>query len=133
MSGAVVLPVEAIRERLNTDPEFVLAARFWYGDVRFSVGQDVYFMRIENGQVARFHAGTEGFDPYDVHIGGSAEVWAQMLAEKPLPFYHDWFAASFHHDFEISGDLGTAYAYYYAIRRMHAVFGECVRERARAA
>ena len=47
----LVLPVDIIRDRLNRDPEFLLAARFWYCDIRFFIGQDPYFMRIENGKV----------------------------------------------------------------------------------
>ena len=133
MSETLVLPVDDIVAGLNADPEFRLAARFWYCDLRFAVGDDVYFMRIEDGTVASFHHGTEGFDPYTINIGGSVACWEQMMVEKPLPFYHDWFAASFHHEFEISGDLESAYAYYFAIRRIHAVMGQCVRALARAA
>lgn len=133
MSVDVVLPVDAIRERLNLDPEFKLSARFWYCDLRFVVGEDRYFMRVENGVVANFQRGSHGFDPYTINIGGPAAVWREMLVEKPKPFYHDWFAASFHHPFEFGGDLESAYAYYYALRRIHAVMGECVRAQARAA
>lgn len=133
MSSTLSLPVDAIREALNRDKEFVLAARFWYCDLRFVVGDDLYFMAIEDGRVERFQSGTQGFDAYAINIGGPVEVWEQMLAEVPLPFYHDWFAASFHHEFEVSGDLGAAYAYYFALRRIHAVMGQCVRALDRAA
>jgi hypothetical protein len=104
-----------------------LTARFWYVDLRFRVDDDLYFMRIENGRVESFAYGTQGFDPYTINIGGPAAVWERMLVAKPDPFYHDWFAASFHHPFEFGGDLESAYAYYYALRRIHAVIGECVR------
>jgi hypothetical protein len=57
--ASLVLPVEKIRERLNRDPEFLLAARFWYCDIRFFIGDDAYFMRIENGKVDRFQHGTQ--------------------------------------------------------------------------
>lgn len=133
MGNTLVLPVDAIRDGLNNDPEFTLCARFWYCDLRFVVGEDQYFMRIENGRVASFQHGTQGFDPYTINIGGAAGVWAEMLEERPKPFYHDWFAASFHHEFELSGDLESAYAYYYALRRIHAVMGQCVRTLAKAA
>lgn len=122
----LVLPVDAIRDGLNRDPEFLLAARYWYCDIRFFIGADQYFMRIENGRVQHFQRGTQGFDPYTINIGGPVEVWRQMLVPLPLPFYHDWLAASFHHDFTLGGDLESAYAYYSAIRRINAVMGACV-------
>jgi hypothetical protein len=59
----LVLPVDTIRDRLNRDAEFLLTARFWYCDIRFFIGEDPYFMRIENGKVDRFQYGTQGFDP----------------------------------------------------------------------
>jgi hypothetical protein len=124
----LVLPVEAIRERLNRDPEFLLAARFWYCDIRFFIGDDSYFMRIEDGKVGRFHHGTHGFDPYAINIGGPEEIWRKMMEPKPKPFYHDWFAASFHHDFTFGGDLESAYAHYYAIRRINAIMRETAGE-----
>lgn len=133
MSSSLVLPVEPILKALNRDKEFVLAARYWYADLRFVVGDDPYFMHIENGVVSSFEHGTQGFDPYDINIAGPTDVWAQMLVERPLPFYHDWFAATLHHGFELSGDLESAYAYYFALRRIHAVMGECVRALDRAA
>jgi hypothetical protein len=123
-----VLPVGEIAERLNADPEFRLTARFWYCDIRFVIGKDRYFMRIEDGRVASFRHGTNGFDPYTVNISGPADVWERMFEPIPKPFYHDWFAASFHHDFEFGGDLESAYAYYYAIRRIKTIMGEVVRE-----
>lgn len=117
----LVLPVDTIRDRLNRDPEFLLAARFWYCDIRFFIGKDQYFMRIDNGKVDRFQHGSQGFDPYTINIGGPPEVWRRMMERRPQPFYHDWFAASFHHDFTFGGDLESAYAYYYAIRRINAI------------
>ena len=124
----LVLPVDEIKERLNKDAEFLLAARYWYGDIRFFIDEDQYFMRIENGKVDHFQHGTHGFDPYTINIGGPRDVWEKMLEERPKPFYHDWFAASFHHAFTFGGDLESAYAYYYALRRIKAIMGESVRQ-----
>lgn len=121
----LVLPVDAIRQWLNRDPEFGLAARYWYCDIRFFVGAEPYFMHIENGRVQSFQRGTQGFDPYDINIGGPADVWKQMLAPVPRPFYHDWLAASFHHGFTLGGNLESAYAYYAAIRRINAAMRAC--------
>jgi hypothetical protein len=124
----LVLPVETIRDRLNRDPEFLLAARFWYCNIRFFIGNDPYFMRIENGTVDSFRHGTQGFDPYTINIGGPQEVWQKMMEPRPVPFYHDWFAASLNHDFTFGGDLETAYAYYFAIRRINAIMRQAVIE-----
>ena len=78
--------------------------------------------------VDHFQQGTQGFEPYAINIGGPAEVWEKMMVRRPRPFYHDWFAASFHHEFTLGGDLESAYAYYYAIRRINAIMREAVTE-----
>ena len=121
------LPVDDITERLNTDAEFLLTARFWYCDIRFVIGVEQYFMHIENGKVGSFTHGTNGFDPYTINLGGPEDVWERMFEEIPKPYYHDWFAASFHHEFEFGGDLESAYAYYYALRRIKAMMGAAMR------
>ena len=90
-----------------------------------SVGAGV---RIENGRVDGFQHGTQGFDPYTINIGGPEEVWKKMMEQRPKPFYHDWFAASFHHEFTFGGDLEAAYAYYFAIRRINALMRQTVIE-----
>ena len=128
MESQLVLPAQAIKLALNSDSEFKLAARFWNCNIRFAIGKDLYFMRITDGVVQNFSAGTEGFDPYEIHIGGTEGCWEEMMVDPPKPFYHDWFGASFHHDFEISGDLASAYAYYFAIRRIQIITARCVRE-----
>jgi hypothetical protein len=128
MERKLVLNVDAIRTRLNRDPEFLLAARFWFCDIRFFIGKDLYFMQIDKGKVAEFKQGTQGFDPYSIDIGGPEEVWQKMMEKVPKPFYHDWFAASFHHEFTFAGDLETAYAYYFAIRRINAIMRETALE-----
>jgi hypothetical protein len=123
----LVLPVDTILSQLNDDPEFKLSARYWNCDIRFVIGGDPYFMHIENGKVTNFQQGTQGHDPYHINISAPEEVWERMLEAIPKPFYHDWFAASAHHELDFSGDLESAYAYYYALRRIKAVMGETVR------
>src|ERR1700721_556509 len=82
-TASLVLPADLIRERLNRDPEFLLAARFWYCDIRFFIGQDLYFMRIENGKVDHFQHGTQGFEPYTINIGGPEECGKKMMEGRP--------------------------------------------------
>lgn len=103
-------------------------------DLRFKVGDELYFMGSRMGRVATFTHGTHGFDPYTINIGGPVDAGEQMLvdrAEAVFPRLVRCF--SFHHPFEFGGDLESAYAYYYALRRIHAIMGVCVREQRKAA
>ncbi len=128
METAVMLPVDAIRRGLEADREWSLAARFWSARIRFFVGRDQYFMRVENGRVEEFKAGTEGFDAYNIDIGGSPESWRELLKEVPRPYYHDFLPAQVHHGFTCGGDLESLYAYYGAVSRILAVMRQCAVE-----
>ena len=119
-------PLEKVKNGLNKDAEFELVARFWTVDIRFKVGDEFYFMVIRDGVVEDFYQGTTGLDAYTINVGGPLQVWDKMMELPPQPFYHDWFAASFHHEFELGGDLQSAYAYYYALKRIHACMAQCV-------
>ena len=93
-------PLESVRKALNEDAEFELVARFWNVDIRFRVGEEFYFMVIRNGGVDDFYQGTTGLDAYTINIGGPTDIWNKMMELPQKPFYHDWFAASFHQEFE---------------------------------
>ena len=80
MASLPPLPVDEIAKRLNADPEFTLTARFWYCDIRFVIGDDPYFMRIENGRVASFTHGTNGFDPYTINVAGPISSSSLIIA-----------------------------------------------------
>jgi hypothetical protein len=125
MEGKVALQVDAVRKGLQNDREWSLAARFWYARIRFFIGDDQYFMRIEDGRVAEFKAGTDGFDSYTINIGGPPEVWRHLLMEVPPPYYQDFLPAQLHHGFTCGGDLPSLYAYYGAMSRILAVMRQC--------
>ena len=90
------------------------------------VEDEFYFMVIRDGVIDDFYQGTTGLDAYTINVGGHLKVWDKMMELPPQPFYHDWFAASFHHEFELGGDLQSAYAYYYALKRIHVCMAQCV-------
>jgi hypothetical protein len=114
----VTLAPAETAEALNADPEFALAARYWNVRLRLFIGNDDYFVDVVDGVVVRIRAGATGFDSYTVTVGGPVDVWEQILATTPRPFYQDFWSAFMRHGFTISGDLELAYAYYGALRRM---------------
>jgi hypothetical protein len=68
--GKFVTPVERVRERLNRDPEWAIAARYWSGRVRFFANEDEYFMEVQEGRVVSFIAGTDGYQSSTRHLLG---------------------------------------------------------------
>lgn len=52
-----------------------------------------------------------------VSVSAPVEVWEQMLAATPRPFFHDLFAAQAH-GVVLGGDFETSCQYYPAMRRL---------------
>lgn len=117
------LDTEKFKDAVNSDPEFVIAGRYWNATIKLVVGDEVVIIRIRDGRL------TEVFEPsgrnfmievheYDIHITAPASEWAQLLVDEPKAFYHDLFAAVTRHDFQWGGDVKMWFAYYGALRQM---------------
>jgi len=105
-------------QALTDDPEFTMAARHWTARVRLFVGPDDYYLDVVRGTVVGLQKGASGYDSHTIVLGAPVEVWEQMMAPVPRPFYQDHWSAFMRHGFTISGDLEVAYSYFAAIRRM---------------
>jgi hypothetical protein len=109
---------DKLKSALRDNPEFRVFARYWSGSLRFDVGDDVYLIKIKDGEVNAVDAhapATAGSG--DVVITAPAEDWAHFLQPFPEPWYHEFYPASAHHGFRLGGDPDTLWPYYYAIRR----------------
>jgi len=107
---------------INADPEFRLAARFWNGSFRLSMGADeAYLFRVRDGELAGMSRQPTIFDAYDFEVAGPKDGWAEMLTPVPRPFYQDVASALFRHGFTLGGDVESFFAYHAALRRVIAV------------
>ena len=112
-----------LRAALNSDPEFVIAARFWNATVRLGLGESTYILKVRDGELQSMdppgapNLMTELRD-YDLEIYAPEQEWAQFFVDVPRPFYQDLFSAVTRHDFRYGGDIKMFFAYYAALRRM---------------
>ena len=121
-AGELAIPVDAVRDGVNNDPEFAIAGRFWNAWIRFYTNEaDEYFMHIENGEVTRFQKGSDGYQSSTIYVGGPRATWREILKPIPGRFYNDLFPAAIHRGVRLGGDLSSLYAYYGALQRIIAV------------
>ena len=125
----VTFPAEALKNALNADPEFRIAARYWSGALEFRVDNAATVVRLEDGTVtsvsSALPADLEAITgPGQVVIAAPAADWAQLLVKQPRPFYQDYHAATAHHGFRMDGDVETLWAYYAAVRRSADILRE---------
>jgi hypothetical protein len=113
---SVSFPPTELRDALNGDPEFRLAARFWNGAIEFRIGEQRCVVNLAEGAVIEVGDSVRGAAA-PVVISAPEEDWAELLEPAPRPFYQDFHAASAHHGFRLGGDVETLWAYYAAVRR----------------
>ena len=117
----VLFDPERLLEALDRDAEFRLCARHWSGSLHLGAGERRISLVLDGGRVTRISTGRQDLAPGDVGIDAPDVAWRRFLQPIPPAFYHDLIAASIHHEFAISGDVETLYAYYPAIRRLFDV------------
>ena len=112
----------AVLDAINGDREFQMAARYWNGSFRWSMGpSEAYLFSVRDGRIAAVNREPTPFDAWDFEIAGSADGWREILAASPKPFYQDVASAMLRHGFTLGGDVESFFAYHAALRRMLAV------------
>jgi hypothetical protein len=118
----LVIPVDVVRDGVNNDPEFAIAARFWNARIRFYTNEsDEYFMEIRDGRVTGFQEGSDGYLSSTIYVGGPRATWREILQPMPKRFFNDFFPAAIHSGMRLGGDLSSLYAYYSALQRIVAI------------
>jgi SCP-2 sterol transfer family len=109
---------DKLKSALRDDPEFRVFARYWSGSLRFDIGDDVYLIKIKDGEVSAVNSQAPAKSGSgDVVITAPADDWAEFLKPLPEPWYHEFYPASAHHGFRLGGDPDYLWPYYTAIRR----------------
>lgn len=115
------IATDKLLARLKEDPEFGLMARMWDCRLRFRMGVDSFILVIRGGEATAVVEPAGLFDEWQIDISADEEVWRNILAPVPRPFFHDLFPAQLHHGLRMQGDLESLFAYYGAVRRLTEV------------
>jgi hypothetical protein len=117
-----------VRERINSDPEFRLAARFMSQDILLAVGDAQCIVRARDGEIAEIAIDPSPLDKWNFFIEAPEKGWELFLKPIPPPFYQGFFTAAMREDFRFGGDVEALFAHYWAVQRMLAVMLELQNE-----
>jgi len=106
-----------LRERVNADAEFRLAARLWEATLRLDIGETSHRLRFEDGSLAAVEP-CGGEAACDLFVGASEDDWRELLAPVPRPYYQDLLGARLLHGIRLPEDPLAYAAYYPALRRL---------------
>lgn len=114
---------EQLRNAINKDPEFELAAKYMSQDVGFAVDDAEYVVEVREGIVTKIKPNL-GFESWNFRIQGTEETWEQFLQPVPPPLYNHLFAGLLGGSLTLKGDLVAAFAFFWATSRMMDVMRE---------
>ena len=107
-----------VRDVINGDPEFRLASRFFSKDILLVVGDSKCIVKVRDGVVIGLKLNPTFMNPWSFFIKGSTEAWQNFLQPQPPPFFTDLYGCVARQNFELGGDIETAFAHYWAVTRL---------------
>jgi len=110
--------VERLRNVINNDAEFKLAARFMSEDVLLEVDDSRSIIKVRDGVVTEIKLNPPSNDNWSFSIKATAESWDKLLQPSPPPFFTGLNAGMIRGNLQIMGNLEVAFAYYWAMNRM---------------
>jgi len=120
--------IEYVQEKINSDPEFRLAAKFMSEDILFGVGDSRCIVKVRDGVVKEIELNPTPVDRWDYFIKGPEKSWEKLLQPFPPPFYQGFFTAAMREDFEFGGNVEALFAHYWATQRMIAIMRQLQNE-----
>ena len=110
--------LENVREAINKDEEFIIAAKYFTNDVMFGVGEDQAIVKIAEGFISDILLEPSFMDPWQFCIKASRDAWEKFLQPIPPPMYQALFPAMIRQIFKVEGDLEKAFAHFWPVTRM---------------
>jgi hypothetical protein len=110
--------VEGLRNAVNNDTEFKLAARFMSEDVLFEVDGSRCIIKVRAGVITEIKLNPPPDDHWGFSIKATAESWDKLLQSSPPPFYTGLNAGMIRGNLQIIGNMEIAFAYLWAMNRM---------------
>lgn len=110
-------------ELASQDPEFCRELRYFDGTVKLIMGDDVYCLIIKEGKLITIVDNLSADCPADVTINGTDDMWANLLAKVPKPFYQCLQTTCVKHGMTMTQDP-KSYAYLPAWNRMTKLLRE---------
>jgi hypothetical protein len=116
--------VKEIKDAINADPEFSLAARYFSSDVLFAFGNANAILKVRDGVVTEILLNPTFMDSWHFSIEASAEAWEKFLQPTPPPLHNALFPAMIRQIFRVGGDLEKAFAHFWPVTRMMDIMRE---------
>ncbi len=120
---------ERLRDRVNADPEFKLASRFFSSQILLKAGESRCLIKVRDGAITEWVTNPPPMDPWSFCIEASQESWEKFLQPLPPPYFADLYGAIVRQHFEVGGDIEAMFVHFWALTRMLDVIRQIQNER----
>jgi len=117
-----------VQERINSDPEFRIAAKFMSQDILIGAGDLQCIFKARDGLITEIALNPSPIDKWNFFIKAPEKSWELFLKLLPPPFYQGFFTATMREDFQFGGDVEALFAYYWAVQRLLNIMRELQNE-----
>jgi|GEM_PF-152419 len=111
------IDMAAFEAAARNDPEFKRETRYLTGHIKLGLGENEYTLSFTDGTLDGVSAPGKPDSDCHIVVRGTSDHWANMLAEKPKPFYQSLQSTAVKHGLSIS-DTALTFAYLPALNRM---------------
>ena len=81
------LDIQKVLNALANDPEFMREIRYYSGSLKMNMGEDTYVLTFANGRPVDAVDSIDPFARVTTEITGTDDMWKNLLAKKPVPYY----------------------------------------------
>ncbi len=119
---------ERLRDRINANPEFKLASKFFSSRILLKAGDSKCVINVRDGVITELVMDPPPMDPWSFCITASVQSWEKFLQPLPPPYFADLYGAMVRQHFEPGGDIETMFIHFWALTRMLDVIREIQNE-----
>jgi hypothetical protein len=110
--------LERLRQDINQDAEFKLAARYMSEDILLEVDNSRCIVKVHDGAIQEINPDPFSNEHWSFGIKATSGSWDKLLQSSPPPFYTGLNAAMMRGNLQITGHIEAAFAYLWAMNRM---------------
>lgn len=120
------IDIQKAFDMLSNDPEFIREIRYYDGTLRMNMGEDSYQIVFSNGKPVAAMDEVPNYSAAPLtEITGTDDMWMNMLARKPVPYYQCLQTTCVKHGMQMTNNVETL-AYLAAWNRMVFVLRDLI-------
>lgn len=112
-----IFDLGSIKNELHKDPEFTREMRYFSGNIKIEIDTNTQSLSYDEGKLKDIKSGAIRDEECKIIIKGNKDIWLNMLADKPKPFYQCLQSTAVKHGLFINV-ASVTFAYLPALNRL---------------